>query len=290
MLQKIQRYALQNGRLIEAARARISPLGEGFMYGRGLFETIKVLGGRPVFLPDHVERLCRSAAALALPLKATAAELSKRSDRLISANGLSDGSLKIVVFQDTDGPGELILTRKGLYAPELYARGYRLTAVPDGRPSGSVAEFKTLNYLGNSVARRRALAAGFDEALFIDSAGAVLECAGSNVFAVEGGRVLTPPLGGGILPGIARGNVLRLLGGRRVRECPLPLARLLGAAEVFVTNALLGVMPVSRIDGRIYDVSRNPVTQALREAYGAAEAEAASQRRTRPARKSIAGG
>ncbi len=193
MIQKIQRYALQNGRLIEAARAKISPLGEGFMYGRGLFETIKVLGGRPVFFPDHLGRLRRSAAALALPWKATTGELSRRCDRLISANGLSDGSLKIVAFQDADGPGELILTRKGLYAPELYARGYRLTAVPDGRPSGSVSGFKTLNYLGNSVAKRQALAAGFDEAIFIDATGTVLEGAGSNVFAVEGGRVITPP-------------------------------------------------------------------------------------------------
>jgi len=281
------------------------------MYGRGLFETIKVLGGRAVFFPDHAERLCRSAAALELPLKTSVAELAKRCARLISANGTGDGSLKIVLFLDTGGSGELILTRSGLYAPELCARGYRLTAVPDGRPSGSVSGFKTLNYLGNSVARRRALAAGFDEALFVDSAGAVLECAGCNVFAVEGGRLITPPLSGGILPGVARATVLRLISevGRTAPSTPsarnsggvdwrregtpphlLTLKRLLAADEVFVTNALLGVMPVSRIDRRRYDVRKNPVTRALQEAYRAAELAAASQRPTRPARKSIAGG
>jgi len=288
MISKLQTYVLLNGRLTRARAARISPLGEGFMFGRGLFETIKVRDGRPVFFREHAARLRRSAAALQLVLGASTRGLARRCARLIAANGTRDGSLKIVAFDDTEGPGELILTREGTYAPEVYARGFRLATAPDRhRP---VAGFKTLNYLGNSVARRRALAAGFDEALFIDPSGLVLEGAGSNMFAVAGGRVITPPLTEGILPGVARAAVLRLIPqALRLMPHPLTLKRLLEADEVFVTNALLGVMPVSRIDRQQFDLGRNPVTRALAQAYRAAELRSASQRVARAARKSIAG-
>ena len=260
-----QPHVLLNGRLLDAAEARISPLGDGIMFGLGLFETIKILSGRPVFFSDHFERLRRSAGKLGLTFTAAADELRARCEQCLSANGLGEGSLKIVVFQDTDGPGELIATRGKTYLAEHYERGFALKTFPGGQREGKLFSLKTVNYLGNLQAKQAAVAAGCDEALFIDSAGQILEGATSNVFVVKGGEVLTPSLDGRILPGIARSRVLQLL--KNVRECTVPSQLLSGADEVFVTNALLGVMPVTAVDQQRYDLNHNPVTKALMEAY-----------------------
>jgi branched-subunit amino acid aminotransferase/4-amino-4-deoxychorismate lyase len=264
-------HVIMNGHLLAASEARISPLGEGFLFGRGLFETIKVLGGRPVFFQDHADRLGRSAGALGLPILSSAKELRRRCDQLIAANKLGEGSLKIVVFDDAGSSGELIMTRAGLYSLELYLRGFRLKTVRVGRVAAGVRGMKTLSYLENVTAKRAAQASGFDEALFFDPAGTVLEGATSNVFAVKDDVALTPPLGSGILPGIARANVMRILGQGRVREGTLLLSELLEAEEMFVTNALLGVMPVACIDQSTYDLNRHPFTKALMEKYRRAE-------------------
>jgi branched-subunit amino acid aminotransferase/4-amino-4-deoxychorismate lyase len=258
-------HVILNGRLLDAGGARISPLSDGFMFGLGLFETIKVLNGRPVFFSDHFERLRRSAGELCLPFTASVGELRARCGQCLSANGLGEGSLKIVVFQDTDGSGELIVTREKSYLPEHYERGFALKTFPGGQREGKLFGLKTTNYLGNLQAKQAAKAAGCDEALFIDSAGIILEGSTSNVFVVKGGEVLTPPLDGRILPGIARNRVLQLL--KNGRECAVPPQLLSGADEVFVTNALLGVMPVTAIDQQRYDLNHNPVTKALMEAY-----------------------
>jgi branched-subunit amino acid aminotransferase/4-amino-4-deoxychorismate lyase len=260
-----QPHVILNGRLLEAGEARISPLGDGFMFGLGLFETIKVLSGRPVFFSDHFERLRRSAGELGLPFTAAAGELRARCGQCLTANGLDEGSLKIVLFQDTDGPGELIVARKKTYLAEHYERGFALKTFPAGQREGKLFGFKTVNYLKNLQAKQAAQAAGCDEALFIDSTGQVLEGAASNVFVVKGGEVLTPPLDGRILPGIARSRVLQLL--KNGREYAVPVQLLSGADEVFVTNALLGVMPVAAVDQQRYDLTRNPITKSLMEAY-----------------------
>jgi branched-subunit amino acid aminotransferase/4-amino-4-deoxychorismate lyase len=260
-----QPHVILNGHLLDAGEARISPLGDGFMFGLGLFETIKVLNGRPVFFLDHFERLRRSAGELGLTFTAAADELRTRCEQCLSANGLGEGSLKIVVFQDTDGSGELIVARKKTYLAEHYERGFALKTFPGGQRAGKLFGLKTLNYLGNIQEKQAAVAAGCDEALFVDSAGLILEGATSNVFVVKGDEVLTPPLDGRILPGIARGRVLKLL--KNGRECAVAAQLLTGVDEVFVTNALLGVMPVVAVDQQRYDLNRNPVTKSLMEAY-----------------------
>ncbi len=208
-----QPQVVLNGRLLAAGEALVSPLGEGFMYGLGLFETIKVLRGRPVFFQDHFERLRRSAGELGLPFTTASGELHARCLRCAAANGLDDGSLKIVVFQDTAGLGELIATRANSYSDINYKIGFALKIFSEDRRSAGIFSLKTLNYLKNLRAKQAAQAAGGDEALFIDAGGLVLEGATSNVFVVKGGEVLTPPLEGRILPGIARSRVLQRLAG-----------------------------------------------------------------------------
>ena len=267
----IDTKVILNGHLRSDHAATISPLHEGFLYGHGLFETIKVIAGRPVFFSAHHARLTASARAIDLPCTLPLDDLRERILTLINANALREGSVKVAIFNQEDETGELIMTRPLVYSAETYARGFRLQTRRTGQRINSLSGHKTLNYLENIRARRAAIAAGCDEMLFIDATGQVIEGAGTNLFVVRDGIALTPPLSVGPLPGIARGLVLALLGPERSREAPIDIALLHDATEVFVTNALMGVMPVSRIENHDYDVLKNPFTRALQENYRVAE-------------------
>jgi branched-subunit amino acid aminotransferase/4-amino-4-deoxychorismate lyase len=252
-----------DGRLLPAGEARISPLGEGFLYGAGVFETIKVIGGRPAFFAGHAARLRRGAAELGLRPADSDAGLRSRCMALIGANGLADGSLKIVVYEDAGSTGELLTAGTGGYPPEAFARGFKLRTVADGRRAGRVPGLKSLNYLRNLSAKREAQAIGFDEPLFIGEDGSALEGATTNVFCVKAGEVATPRLALGILPGIVRGVLLGLGSDPRIREGAVTLESLLTADEIFVTNSLLGVMPVCQLDSHRLDIGRAPVTRTI---------------------------
>lgn len=260
-------HVLLDQALLPAEAAHIPATCEGFLYGHGVFETIKVLNARPVFLAQHHARLCASARALELTYTATLAEFAARLRRLIAANALTDGSAKVVLFNRGDSTGQLVSTKANSYPPETYARGFRLQTILTGERTGALTAHKTLNYLANLCAKRAALSAGFDEPLFVTPAGIVIEGATTNVFIVRDGIVLTPNLASGPLPGIARAEVLALLGPERVREALLTTTDLRHASEIFVTNSLLGVMPVSRLDDRVLDLAQAPVTQTLLSAY-----------------------
>lgn len=268
------RLVMLNGRLLPAGDARISPLGDGFMYGLGLFETIRVLGGRLAFFPEHIDRLRHGAAELGLRAALSLHELRARCGQCIAANRLDDAALKLVVFQDADGPGELIVPRVAAYSPEQYARGFRLQAVHEAGCDPALVRHKTLNYLRCIQAKRAAERAGFDEALFVDANGALREGAISNIFVVKSGTVHTPSLAQGVLPGIARAAVLRLERGN-IHEGPIATAQLFAADEVFVTNSLMGVMPVARVDQRSYDLAHSPCTRIISEKFRALEAQSA---------------
>lgn len=271
-----QRWIILNGERVAAHDARVSPLSDGFMYGLGLFETIKVLSGRAVFFEDHFNRLREGATELGLSFAPSLGEMQARSARCIAANHLVEGVLKLVVFQDAARVSELILTRSDTYPPELYLRGFRLNVFRDGQRQYKIVGLKTLNYLKSLTARREARSAGFDEALFVDGSNHVLEGAATNVFVVYDGSVITPPLDGGILPGIARARVLQLLKREGVREAVVTTSLLREAEEVFVTSSLLGVMPIAQIDEHCYDVNNAPVTNAVREAYRTLEVQSVS--------------
>jgi branched-subunit amino acid aminotransferase/4-amino-4-deoxychorismate lyase len=267
---------LLDGVLMPAASAMVPATSEGFLYGHGIFETVKIQGGRPAFLAQHHARLTASAHTLDLPCATDLPSLRDQLHRVITANALSDGSSKIVLFNNGDSTSLLITTKANPYPAEAYARGFRLKTVFTGERTGVLTAYKTLNYLANIRAKRAALAAGFDEALFITPAGIVIEGATTNIFAVRDGMVFTPPLASGPLPGIARAEVLGLLGAERSRETLLTTSDLHHASEIFVTNALLGIMPVSQLDDRVLDLNHSPVTQTLISSYKLRETQSLS--------------
>lgn len=256
-----------NGEVRARGDARVSPLGDGFMSGLGLFETVNVRDGRPAFFRAHYERLAAGALELGIEQTTTREELGSRCVACLEMNRVGTGVLKIVVFQDIDRVSELILTSPHPYPPETWTRGFRLRSIPIDAPGGLQVRVKTLNRLAYVLARRSARAAGADEALLVAHDASLREGSATNVFVVKDGIVLTPPLNSGILPGVARSQVLGLTGGIKLREQVVMLDELDEAAEVFVTNSLAGIMPVSWVDGRSYDLKANPVTRAVAEQF-----------------------
>lgn len=251
-----------NARLMPRSEAAICPLADEFLLGPGLFETIRVSDGRPVLFEEHLERLTRSTRTLGLAMPPEAGDLRARCLVLLAANTVIEGVLKIVWFREARIMNELVLCRDFPYRPEQLASGFRLATVRREPEPGPLAGHKTLNYHGNLLARRAVQAAGHDDALFINARGDAWECSAANIFAVIGGTVMTPPLDAGVLPGIVRGQVLAS-GVAPVEERVLPLAQLVAADEVFVTNSLIGITPVAVVDGRAWDLSRNAVTRRL---------------------------
>lgn len=252
-----------NGKSASGAAVSVSPLGEGFQFGAGVFTTMRVRDGRAEFLSEHAERLARDSRALGLEAASDEGLLRERCGACIAGNRMVDGAIKIVWFADADGgTGEMISPRACRYGADVFARGFRLMTMPCAVRAGrELSRHKTLNYLEHLRAKRAAVAAGFDEALWVDERGVVLEGATTNVFAVIGGRVITPDEKAGLLPGVARRVVIGLGGVDAVAVATLTRDMLAEAEEVFVTNALMGVMPVRAVDEREYELVENRVTR-----------------------------
>lgn len=263
---------LFNGGLADESTPRRWPTSDQLLEMEGLFETIKVTQGRPVFFAAHYHRLLTSCRALYLPWSRSAEELRDDCDRLLTANACDEGSLKVVVFREPqEGSGELIFSRDPTYSPKDYRRGFRLQVQADPQRAVEPAH-KSTKYLKNLHARGAARAAGFDDALFLDRQENVLEGAATNFFMVRKGQLFTPRLVSGILPGIARGEILRRWEDSVVEQ-EISRESVESADEVFVTNALLGVMPVVAIDQRMYRIDDYVVTSRLAAAFAAWQAE-----------------
>lgn len=255
-----------DGKLTNATAEGRSPWGETLTKAKGLFETIRVLDGHPIFFAEHHARLTASCRACDLPWEVKETVMRERCDQVLRANACRDGSLKIAVFENGAKLSEVIGSRDPTYSEDLYSRGFRLrTHVDRERRPG--AAHKCTNYLKNTVARENARAAGYDEALFVDEQLQLLEGSVSNIFVVTGERILTPPLAMGILPGVARSQILKRWTLHEVSEAMISVERLRSADEVFVTNALLGVMPVAWIGELSYSIDKYAVTGELRSAF-----------------------
>jgi len=257
---------LLDGQLLPAAQAKVSALSDGFQFGVGAFETIRTREGRPLLFAAHHARLSASCASLGLEAPPPAEELATRVMRLLAAVRLPAAAVKIVRYKELARTAELITARALPYSAPDYLRGFRLMTVLQGERDGRLTGHKTLNYLENILARQAAKAAGADEALFVTPAGQVLEGAASSLFIVKDGHAYTPPLSAGILPGVARARVLQLIGPERAHEKPLTLEEVRSAQECFITNALMGVMPVSALDDHKF-VAHAPETSAVRHLF-----------------------
>lgn len=260
-----------NGEFLSPGEARVPALDAGFLFGDGLFETLRTYGGRPFLLRAHLERLCAGARALDIPLPS---ELDNVACAVVARSGLPDCTVRLTVTRGVAGAGTptVLVTALPLRAwpARVYEEGARagwLWPRSAGRPGPSV---KSTSYQWALLGRREAEARGWNEGLFLDGAGThVTEGSATNLFAVVDGNVWTPPVEA-CLPGVTRAEVLRLARqeGMAVREAPLPVDVVSRADEVFLTSSLAELVPVTQLDGKpVGRGAPGPVGRALRAAY-----------------------
>ena len=269
-----------NGSLIPRSQARISALDYGFLYGFGLFETMRAYGGQVFRLDSHLNRLARSAEILGLPIEAL--DLKGAVRDTIQANKLSDARVRITISIGEGGmvpdpstcrqPTVLILA--GPYKPypeQVYEKGFRAVVSSIRRNSQSpLSRLKSANYLENMLAKQEARAAGVDEAICLNEKGLLAEASMSNIFLVNDGILRTPGEESGILPGITREVVLELAPqlGINTFEQDIRLDELFQAQEAFLTNSLMEIMPLTEIDGKpVGSGEPEPVTRRLMANY-----------------------
>lgn len=264
-----------NGGLVEAASAQISAFDAGLLHGVGLFETLRAYNGRIFRLETHHERLRRSATALRVPLVPDLELCGRILREVLTANGLSEARLRLTVTPgQAQRPGEsdagyeptVLATATGLaaYPRELYEKGMTVL-ISRYRQSKTdpLAGHKTTSYWPRLTALREAHEAHCGEALWFTPENHLAEACMSNVFVVRDGVIETPPVDTPVLPGIVRGLILDAAAkaGRAARERPLTINDLLDADEVFLTNSVMEVMPVCRVERKpIGDEKPGPVT------------------------------
>ncbi len=269
-----------NGSLMPRSQARISALDYGFLYGFGLFETMRAYGGQVFLLDRHLSRLARSAEILGLPIGVS--DLEEAVMATIQANQLSEARIRISISIGEGGMAPdpstcqkpTVLVLAGHYQPypeQVYQKGFRAVVSSIRRNSQSpLSRLKSANYLESILARQEARAAGVDEALCLNEKGLLAEASMSNVFLVTNGTLRTPGQESGILPGITREIVLELASqlGINTLEHDIRLDELFHAQEAFLTNSLIEVMPLAEIDGKPIGSSRpGPLTKRLMVAY-----------------------
>jgi branched-subunit amino acid aminotransferase/4-amino-4-deoxychorismate lyase len=263
-----------NGKLLPPDQPAISPLDGGFMYGEGLFETMRTYRGRVFRLAQHLERLLIAAAELSFR-PPTGQALARAVGEAVDAGGLADASVRLTVTPGMAGspsPTIVVLVRPlALPSADLYESGCVAVSVPAGQPPDSaLRRIKSLNYLDKLLAQRTAAQRGAHEAILVDSDGCVVEGAMRNILAVFGRELATPPLSRGFLPGITRQTVLEIARASklRCRERDIALTELYTADECFLTSSLAEILPVRSVDGNeMRDPAPGAATIALTAAY-----------------------
>lgn len=242
-----------NGDYIPAEKTAVPAADQGLLFGRGIFETVRVSGGVVRLAGRHLSRLLESAGELGLEVPFSIGELDEMLVGTAEKNSLSEGGLRLTLTAGGDRcrPVLLVQARGQAYSQEMYQCGIKIGLARWPRNERSpLVRHKTLNYWENIMARRQASSSGWGEAIFLNCSGSLAEGSVSNLFLVSRGAVITPHADSGLLPGITRRRVLELCVslGIPLEERVVGPEELYRAEEVFITNSLMGIMPVAGLD------------------------------------------
>jgi branched-subunit amino acid aminotransferase/4-amino-4-deoxychorismate lyase len=271
-----------NGRIVSAHSARIPALDRGFLHGDGVYDTWRTYAGVPFAVAAHLKRMVAATRTLALPRPGPATVWERRTRQLVARNGLTDAAVRLTITRGAAGDElvpaarsrpTVLLTVRPL--PRDLARrqahGIRVVLLPFPRDLASPwAGMKLVGHVSAVIGRRYAARKGADDGLYVTADGEVTEATTSNLFIVERGGLVTPPLDGSVLPGVTREIVARLArrAGLAVHQEPLSVGRVRRAAEVFLTASTVEVVPVVRIDRRAVGTGRpGPTTIRMQALY-----------------------
>lgn len=244
-----------DGEFLPEEKAKIPATDPAFLQGRGLFETLRAYNGSPFRLSEHVDRLTLSAAHFRIPLARP--ELEDVVPELCKRNKTPDAVIRLTL----SAGGHLLVTSKERRPlPETWlTQGAEIMIAPWRRDSRApLCGHKTTSYFENVLIHEEAVKRGCVDALFVGPKGELLEGSVTNVFLVLEGKLVTPRLNPGVLPGITRWSVMEV---EKTREKVLRVKDLWKAEEAFVTNSVLEVVPIQKPPG--------PVTRRVMDAYKA---------------------
>ncbi len=268
--------AFHNGKFIEESDLRISPMDRGFLYGDGLFETLRAVDRSVISFTDHWERLTLGCERVRIPPPQTMAEVRHAIAELLVRNNLRDAVIRLALtrgatdqfgygFSDKLVPTIVIMVRPVKKIPEdLYTKGVAVAVMEKAQ---AVSAFKTTSAQSYALAKQAALDKGCYESILVGTQGEILEGTSSNVFLWYQGAAYTPALQLGILPGITRQRVIHLLKTKLhapVEETTLDRKTLSSADEIFLTNTNVQILPVTRVENQVISNGRiGPMTQTL---------------------------
>jgi branched-chain amino acid aminotransferase len=273
-----------NGRMFDQEHATVSVFDHGFLYGEGVYETLRTYNGQPFLFDRHMRRLRRSAEMLALNIPLTNEQIQTRFTETMAAAALrGEAYIRILV---TRGVGELtydpaacpdpsivVIVKPHVMPPaEAFTRGVRVSLVPVMRnhPSSVNPLIKSNNLLNNALAMQHAVRQGAFEGVMRNFRGELAELTQSNLFVVKRGVALTPPVEAGLLPGITREFLFEVGAehGIAVQESALRDDDLIGADEAFLTSTTRELVPIVEVDDRLIGSGApGPVTQALLQRF-----------------------
>ena len=272
-----------NGHFVPKEEASVSVFDHGFLYGDGIYETLRSYSGKLFLLSKHLSRLRHSAEAISLKLPLPLEKIGEALCETLNVNKLTEAYVRIHLSR---GPGEIGLDPALCHAPTMiivtqpfkdyptafYENGVAVAVVTTRRnhPLAISPVIKSTNFLNNILAKIESLKSGAYEGIMLNWEGYVAEGTISNIFTVKHGVLYTPHLDTGILEGVTRDLVLHLARTDHIptKEIRLKPHDLTSANECFITNTTVEVLPVTRVDGNVIGNGRpGPVTTALREAY-----------------------
>jgi branched-chain amino acid aminotransferase len=279
-----------NGRISDQANAVVSVFDHGFLYGEGVYETLRTYNGQSFLFDRHMRRLRNSAGMLALGVPLTDGQIEARFADTVHAAGLGDAPgreayIRILVTRGigeltydlsaTPDPTVVVIVKPHVDPPrEIFERGVKVSLVPVVRnhPGSVNPLIKSNNLMNNALAMQQAIRNGGYEGIMRNYKGELAECTQSNVFIVKNGAALTPPIDAGLLPGITRAFLFEVGAdiGVPVREQVLHDEDLFDADECFLTSTTRELVPIVQVDDRkIGSGAPGPVTKSMLDAFRA---------------------
>lgn len=275
-------YIFLNGKIISDKEGHIPSNDRGFLYGDGIYETLRSYNRKPFRLDEHLGRMRQSAKQLRISFEYTYADIREKIHELIEKNRIKDAYIRITLSRGTGGgrlqtdenlKSNILIQVKPLppYEKELYQRGMSLNVSSVRRSTSCpISCHKTTNLLTSILLKEEAKKKSAHEAIILNTDGYVAECIVSNIFIVNNRKIITPSLDTNILPGITRKTVLDICKNNNISviEDRFKIETVIKADEVFITNSLMEIMPIAEVEhNKIGKTIPGEITSQLMSAY-----------------------